>query len=169
MKKKFFVLTPKLCFSCGQFFVYDKSVGMPACDWTDTHSDQGFARRKGTAAFGTLLEFGEADVTVHREPYQQQEGYERVIAVPLLVSSGTVNVDGPEENEYDVERGFDLPPGNYRLVAAQRVTGDDEETIDLFFELLPRALERSSILVADEDLNPPKILIETADVPEGPK
>ena len=163
MNKKSFVLSPGLYFSYGQFFVYDKSVHMPACDWTDAHSDQGFARRRCTVAFGTLLEFGDADIKIHRGPYQHRGRYERVIAVPFLVASGRVNVDGPEET--DLERGFELPLGNYRLVAAQRVTGDDEEAIDLFFELLTKPLERSSILVADEALNPPTPLIETAGVP----
>jgi len=34
----------------------------------------------------------------------------------------------------------------------------------LFFELLPKPLERSAILVADEELNPPVSLVENAGV-----
>jgi len=44
------------------------------------------------------------------------------------------------------------------------MTGDEEEVIDLFFELLAKPLEQSSILLADEALNPPSPLIETAGI-----
>lgn len=87
---------------------------------------------------------------------------QRVIAVPFLVTSGKVIVEGPEETM--PERNVTLPPGNYRLIAAQRVTGEDEEAIDLFFELLSKPLERSAILVADDKLNPPALLVERAGV-----
>lgn len=164
MKSIEFRLNPDLYFSYSQFFVYDGSVQMPACDWTKAHSDQGFARREGTVAFGTLLEFGRARVVVAVTPYQPRDEYERVIAVPFDSVSGKVIVDGPEETETGRERNFALQPGNYRLVVAQRVTGDDEEAIDLFFEPLTNPLERSAVLVADDALNPPTTLLETAGV-----
>jgi hypothetical protein len=164
MKTLPLTLSPDLYFSYSQFFVYDASVQMPACEWTKAHSDQGFARRNATVAFGTLLEYGTAKVDVAIRPYQPREDYERVIAVPFTVVSGKVIVDGPEESETGRERNFTLPSGNYRLVAVQRVTGDENEAIDLFFEPLGEALERSAVLVADDGLNPPTPLLETAAV-----
>jgi hypothetical protein len=155
-------LSRRLYFSYSQFVVYDQSVELPGCAWTDAHSAQGFARRESTVCFNTPLQFGYADVTVRRSAYEPREEYERVIVVPFLVTSGKVIVDGPEES--DVERSFALRPGNYRLVAAQRVTGDEEEAIDLFFELLTKPLERSAVLVAGQALNPPSPLIETAGI-----
>lgn len=157
-------LTPDLCFSYSQFFVYEDLVRMPACDWTESHSHQGFARRQGVVAFGTLLEYGIAKVLVHFGHYQSRAGHQRVIAVPFAVSSGRVIVDGPEETETGRRRSFPLEPGNYRLVAAQRVTGDEEEAIDLFFDRLTKALERSAILIADDALDPPSPLVETSRV-----
>lgn len=154
-------LLPKLYFSYNQFMVYDKSVQLPGCDWTEEHTTQGFARRESVVNFNTLLEFGYADVAVSREAYQPQQEYQRAIAVPFLVRSGKVMVEGPEETT--IERIVNLPPGNYRLVAAQYVT-DDEEVIDLYFESLTKALERSIVFVADEAINPPTPLIETAKV-----
>lgn len=68
------ILTPDLNFSYSQFFVYDASVQMPACEWTKEHSDQGFARRDGTVAFGTLLEYGKARVEVVVRAYQPRDG-----------------------------------------------------------------------------------------------
>jgi hypothetical protein len=142
--------------------VYDQSVELPGCAWTEEHSRQGFARRDSAVCFSTPLEFGHADIAVWFRAYEPHEDYQRVISVPFLVTSGRINVEGPEETK--PERSIELPPGNYRLVAAQRVTGDEEEVIDLFFESLRNPLECSSILVSDEALNPPATLIETAGV-----
>jgi hypothetical protein len=164
MKEPSIHLVRDLYFSYTQFFVYDSSVQMPACDWTKGHSDQGFARREGTVAFGTLLEFGKAKVVVHLAPYQSRGEHQRVIAVPFEATTGKVIVHGPEETETGRERNFALPPGNYRLVAAQRVTGDEEEAIDLFFEPLRKTLERSAVLVADDALHPSSPLLEGAGV-----
>src|SRR5213596_1432845 len=116
MKKPQIALKPDLYFSYSQFFVYDESIQMPACDWTKAHSDQGFARREATVAFGTLLEFGRAKVVVVIGPYQPCEEFERVIAVPFAVVSEKVIVDGPEETETGRQRNLTLPAGNYRLV-----------------------------------------------------
>jgi hypothetical protein len=149
-------------FSYGQFMIYDKDVALPGCAWTDQHSDQGFARRESVVSFGTLLDFGYADVVAHLGAYQPAEEYERVIAVPFRVTSGEVIVEGPEETA--PERTFALPPGHYRVVAAQYALSDDEETIDLSFEPVEAPLGRSTVLVADDNLNPPTPLVETAEV-----
>jgi hypothetical protein len=155
-------LSPKLYFSYSQFMVFDKTEQLPGCDWTEEHTSQGFARRESTVCFGTPLEFGYADVTIVIGPYKAREDYGRVISVPFLSSSGKATVEGPDE--MDVDRVFDLPRGNYRLTAAQIIIGDDEELIDLFFEPLEAPLKQSTILIADEMLNPPKQLTEMAGI-----
>jgi hypothetical protein len=155
-------LSPRLYFSYSQFLVYDQSVPLPGCAWTDRHTAQGFARRESTVNFSTPLEFGHAVVIVHHGPYRPDVAYDRVIEVPFRVKSGKILVEGPDE--VDIERSFLLPPGDYRLVAAQRVTGDEEEAIDLFIEDLAKPLDRSAVLVADETLNPPASLLETAGI-----
>jgi len=156
------LLQPRLYFSYRQFFVYDFSVDTPGSIWTDAHSAQGFARRESAVSFGTLLEFGYADVSYRRDPFQPYEAYERVIAVPFVVSTGRVVVDGPEE--INIGRLFELPPGNYQIVAAQRVVGDEEELIDLFVEKVDEPLRNSKVIVADALLNPPVHLVETAEI-----
>src|SRR6185295_10740927 len=88
---------PRLYFSYNQFMVYDQSVQLPGCDWTDDHFAQGFARRESVVNFNALLEFGYADVEISFEPYQPKQEDERVIAVPFHVMSGKVVVEGPEE------------------------------------------------------------------------
>jgi hypothetical protein len=68
-----------------------------------------------------------------------------------------------------------VPPGHYRLTAAQwLVEGEElveweeeEQAIDLFFEPLAEPLRTSAILIADAELNPPTPLLETADIAGG--
>lgn len=142
--------------------VYDQSEQLPGCEWTKDHTAQGFARRKSTVCFGTLLESGHADVAITIGPYKPQGMYERVISVPFHCLSGKVTIEGPEE--IDMDRVFNIPQGNYRLTAAQVSIGDDKEQIDLFFEQALAPLKQSVILVADELINPPRPLIETAGI-----
>jgi len=124
--------------------------------------NQGFARRASAVNFGTLLEFGEADLAVHVGPYDEKSEHKRVIEVPLEVVSGRVEISGPEEqpNQSVVE----LPVGSYRLVAAQTVKDENREAVELYFQRLAQALTSSRIIVADEGLRPPSPLLENAEV-----
>jgi hypothetical protein len=151
----------KLYFSYNQFMVYDASVRLPGCAWTDQHFAQGFARRESTVNFATLLEFGYAHVEIGNV-YQAQREYSRVIAVPFLVTSGKIEVAGPEE--VGVKRIFPMPGGNYRLVAAQRLVDDEDESIDLYFEPVSQPLRHSSVLVADGTLRVPLLLLESSEI-----
>ncbi len=151
----------RMYFSYSQFFVFDRSVKFPAVAWTQAHIEQGFARREANAAFSTLLEYGHAEVTVRVGPFASSDGYQRVVEVPLAVPSGVVVVAGPEEFEDD--RIVQLTPGPYRLTVAQSVIDADTAVIDVWFELLPSAQLVSRVLVADGELRPPDVLIETAD------
>lgn len=152
----------RLYFSYSQFHVFDESVKLSGCDWSDAHYRQGFARRDQTVNFGTPLEFGHADLTVVLGPYVPTPLPDRAIEVPLRVSSGKVLIMGPDEIRG--ERSVSLPPGEYRAVAAQTVTADDQESITLYLEQMDTPLRRSRILVADNELEIPDQLIETADI-----
>jgi hypothetical protein len=156
------LLEPPLYFSYSQFFVYDISVRTPGCVWTDLHVAQGFARRDSVVSFRTILEFGFAHVSYLQASAPPRNDYERVIAVPLSVTTGTVVVDGPEE--LAVGRSIVLPVGDYQIIAAQCVLDGKTEIIDLFAEKLKLPLRHSRIIVADRGLNPPGELIETAKV-----
>jgi hypothetical protein len=156
-------LMPRLYVSYSQFFVRDAGVGIPRNPWTEKHSAQGFVRaNESTVYFVALLEYGYADLAYELGPLVPDGPYQRVIAVPFTVATGTVVVDGPEERS--TTRFAEIPNGNYRLVAAQRAIGDDEEVIDLFFEKLAEPLLQSSVIVADRQLEVPATLLETADV-----
>ena len=155
-------LTPRLYFSYGQFMVYDQSVAAPGCLWTASHTAQGFARRESTVCFRTLFECGYADVTSELGSFVNAEIYERVIAVPFLVVTGTVVIDGPDEN--NVRRIVNIPNGTYRLIAAQCAIDDEGELIELFFEKRDEPLKQSAVIVADRQLNVPDSLLELADI-----
>lgn len=156
------ILQAEIYFSYNQFFVFDRSVKLPGCYWTEAHYKQGFARRDRNVCFGTLLEFGHAALRVHEGPYQPSAYPERVIEVPFQVSSEEVVVAGPEE--FDDVRMVKVAKGDYRLTVAQAATGDESETIELYFELLRQPLPHSRIVLADEALEPPVELLETAEV-----
>jgi hypothetical protein len=151
-----------ITFSYSQFMVFDASVELPGCAWTDAHQKQAFARRDHNVSFGTPLEFGHGDIAVHLGPYEGKDDHERVIEVPMEVTSGEVVIGGPEE--FPNKHIFMLPAGHYRLVAAQTVIDDDREAIDLYFEKLAEPLMRSRILIADEGLVPATPLLETVEV-----
>lgn len=155
-------LLPSMYFSYNQFMVYDDSLKEIGCDWTAEHCKQGFARRASVVSFGTILEFGHANITIIYSRFQPNDAYRRVIAVPFEVTSGKIIVGGPEE--YPATRSFRLDAGHYCLVAAQYVSSQDEEVVDLFFERLEKTMEKSVILVADDDINPELPLIETSHV-----
>jgi hypothetical protein len=156
------VFSAKIYFSYSQFLVFDKSVKLPGCAWTEGHFRQGFARREMNVCFGTPLEFGYADIAVHLGPYKRKDEHQRVIEVPIEVSSGEVEVAGPEEIEH--KNVVKLAKGSYRLVAAQAVTDDDNEMVDLYFEKLSEPITESRIIVCDNALHPPSLLLESVEV-----
>jgi hypothetical protein len=149
-------------FSYSQFHVFDSSVKLPGCAWTDKHYQQGFARRDHNVNFGTILEFGHAELSVNFEAYRHVERHERVIEVPFEVVSGSVTIGGPEE--YPNDRVISAPRGYYRLTAAQTTLDDERETIELYFERLPNPLRISRIVLADDQLCPSDPLLEVAEI-----
>jgi hypothetical protein len=158
------ILSTRIAFGYSQFLVFDKAA--PAGhQWSQGHYDQGFARTARSVSFGTPLEFGHGAVLVHLGPYEGRDEHTRVVEVPFEVSSGEVAVGGPEEFPVKPERVLQLPKGHYRLVAAQAVTDENEEKIDLYFEKLTEPLPKSRVVVADEAMRPPTPLLETAEDP----
>jgi hypothetical protein len=157
------VIISDLYFSYSSFFVYDTSLKAPLpCLWTDAHCQQGFARVENHVQFGTLLEFGWAEVTASVGVYALESKHQRVIEVPFAISSGRVTVSGGPDDK--VHPPIALPPGSYRLTAAQRRVDDEHESICLNFEALTLPLQASRVVRADAGLNPPVTLVESVEV-----
>ena len=159
---RWFLYSTTAYFSYSQLQVFDSSVKLPGVSWTDGHFKQGFARQAQNVSFGTRLEFGHAEVAVYLAPYKKKDAHERAIEVPFEVISGEVVIGGPEE--YPNKHFVKLPNGHYRLVAAQQVTDEDREVVELFMEKVVEPLTHSRVIVADEELDPPDPLIETVEV-----
>ena len=149
-------------FSYNQFIIYDTNEKMPGCEWTDTHVNQGFARRESVVSFGTLLEFGTAKLRIYSGYPNSLNQYDRVIAVPFCVRSGKVNIEGPDE-ESDC-RSIGLITGYYKLWCAQYNQEDETENIDLFFEVAEIPVQQSEILIADSVISPPAVLLESCGI-----
>jgi hypothetical protein len=156
------IVFPTLEFSYSQFFVHDAGIKNPACAWTEAHSGQGFARRDGVVAIGTLLEHGRAEVTLDLGSPKWQL-FERVVAVPLEIKGGAIAVDGPEEDSG--VREMPIRNGHYRATIAQRIINDSAEEIAIWLEEVAVPLEHSQLLVIDGALKPQFPLVEFASKP----
>lgn len=164
MSTELAIFSTKIHFAYGQFLVLDKAAHAGHC-WSEDHYDQGFARTARSVSFGAPQQFGHGAVLVYLGAYKARNEHTRVIEVPFEVSSGDVVIAGPEEFPVKSQCVLPLPKGHYRLVAAQVVTDEDREEIDLFFEKLAEPLTKSRILVADAAMRLPTRLLETAEDP----
>ncbi|MBK9164971.1 MAG: hypothetical protein IPM21_13900 [Acidobacteria bacterium] len=145
-------------FSYNQFVVFDSGIEVPGNEWTEDHSNQGFSKNASSVSFGTLLDFGYAHVQVFDRQYELNSEDSRVIEVPFYTESGTVHVEGPEENE---PNAVSVEPGQYLLTAAQKANFDDETLfVCLHFKKAEPGIAKSRIIVQDDDLNPPVRLLE---------
>jgi hypothetical protein len=156
-------------YSHGQLLIYDASVSKPCLEWTETHVDQGFARRTSALCLSMILDAGDADVTAYLGPYVPSPSHQRAVAVPFHSPTGRVIVEGMIVEIYCARVLF-VQPGHYRLTAAQQVVGDinDEEAedctiVELYFEPVKTPLSLSAVLKADAGMKPPPQLLEDAD------
>jgi hypothetical protein len=154
-------------FDYSQFLVYDVSVEVPVCQWTEAHVNQGFARRESVACVGTLFQGGSADVTVFSGSFRAQESYRRVIALPFHSPEGKVIVGGLLEM-YIAHVVF-CPRGYHKLYVAQWVADEESERegVHLFFHHRQEPVASSEIILADEGLSPPAVLLESAEEMTG--
>lgn len=152
------VLQTSIEFAYGQFMVFDMSASGDGVRWTEAHVNQGFARTASFVLCGTMVEYGNADLTVCVAPYLRDPRYQRVIVVPFESTSGHVQIDGPEHN--DPDHVIQLPVGHYEMTIAQFVVTEDHEEISVFFQPRATPLTASRIILADTGLMPPKNLVE---------
>lgn len=152
----------EMAFSHGQFLLFDATVAVPECEWTDDHTSQGFARRESAICLGSILQDGVASVRVFHGSYSPQREYQRVIANPFTSPSGRIIVNGLMEMY--ISRLVQLRPGYYRVYTCQALDDahDEHELIDLFFFPEEQPSHQSEIIIADEGLSPPSVLVEEA-------
>jgi hypothetical protein len=151
-----------IAFSHNQFLIYDVAVAIPQCEWTDEHSRQGFARRESAICLGTILQSGTASVRVYHGPIVPQQEWQRVIANPFSSPTGRIVVRGLMEMY--IAHLVQLRPGFYRIYTCQTLADaqDEHELIELFFLPEDQPMDHSEVILADEGLTPPSVLVEGA-------
>lgn len=154
-------MNPAVGFGYSQLWVFDRAVRRPGLLWDDVHLAQGFARRGSVVIVRTMEDYGRATVTFVVGPFVPSQRYDRVVAVPFLVISGELCVEGPEAP--GAGNVFRVPVGRYRLVIGQRRVARFEQAVDVFCEHRTALPDRSELLVVDSELSPPETLAETAE------
>lgn len=151
-----------LYFSYAQFLIFDTTMRDAAIDWGDDHAAQGFVQSRSIAAIGTLLSHGVARTRVFGQEPSDLQQYDRVIALPLELTSDRVSFTDPEALPAEAMT-IEMAPGHYRLIIAQRLEDEGRrESIDVFFDKLAVPLPHGSILVVDGALAPPDPLVGDA-------
>jgi hypothetical protein len=148
--------------SYSQFFIYDIGV-LPGCRWTEGHEQQGFARRLGVLSIGTLIEYGEATLRVVVGAASFDPKYTRILRLPLEVISGSIEIQGPEELSGSRVLGFEN--GSYLVTISQAFVSEEECDVEVAFEKDTLGCAVSQILRADDGMQPPAVLIESAERP----
>ena len=146
---------PIIYFSYGFFMVYDSADDNPVFDWTDAHVRQGFARSDTAVCFQSLVEFGDAEVRIFKTGFERQPDHVRAIQVPIRIASGSVGVEGPED--FGEGARLTIEASTYLLAAGQT---KESRRIDLYFQATDFLLGESSILLQDDELDPPSPLLE---------
>jgi hypothetical protein len=148
----------KLNISYSQICVFDSSLLSPFNDWTDLHVRQGFSWRPGSVSFRTLEEAGSIEVYVEiKNQLVLKEETIRAIRVPFRVSENrAIEVASIGESSQ-----LDINPGDYSLVFE---TGFNKNSSTwCSFSFLKGSSTEAEILKADEELNPPSILLMTSE------
>ncbi len=127
---------------------------------TVDHCNQGFAKSRSCIVLFTTTPDGVANCLISTEKYLPNSRHTRVIELPFFVESGVCKLGSFEKNDIS----FKLERGHYRLVVAQElvadIDGDGKINLNLFFQKVETPIEKSSILVRDDELTAIEIIEE---------
>lgn len=148
--------------SYSQIAIFLKGLEKPFNDWTNTHVAQGFSWRKESVCFGTLSGDGQCEVNVNTENdiiYNKEAV--RIIVVPFKVGKDGIEIASITES---IE--LDIPEGNYELVfsALSQASKEGNDIYEITFVKNDNPKER--IILADDELMPPKKLLMKAKAAE---
>ncbi|MBA2174875.1 competence protein [Halobacillus locisalis] len=140
-----------------QIAVFQYGLENPFNDWNDTHVNQGFAWRKGSVSFGTMSDDEECKITVRVSDVKEVDTDAiRAITVPFYISNKGIEVGSIIET-----KAIDIEQGMYELLfTVQRLgNGLDHYT----FSFMKNDNPLAKIIKADEELNPPSVLVMNAE------
>ena len=143
--------------SYSQVTVFHAGLDEPFNDWTDDHVNQGFAWRRESVSFKTLIEAGQhrVELVISDEFQPVGSGVVRAILVPFTVpKKARIEIasisDGTEHK---------VPAGSYSLRYEAFML---DKTPHVRFSFLPKSKLDFVVEVADAELSPPKKLLLTA-------
>ena len=142
-----------------QLCVFWSSLQQPFNDWLQTHVDQGFSWRQGSACFRTLEEDGKhlIELEVSAQPVEVSAGATRVIEVPFEVpTDGNIEIASISDSFR-----LSLAAGAYTLRCELfNKTENGDLPVRLIFMLSDSQVFK--IVRADASLSPPAELVKDA-------
>lgn len=138
-----------------QIAVFSQGMVDPFNDWNDVHVSQGFSWRPGSVSFGTFNDSGKCKINVSMaDQITPIEEASRIIIVPFEVTNNGVEVASIIESI-----NVHVPNGIYEL-AFSGISQNDVDVYNLVF--VRSSSPKARILLVDEDLSPPKVLLMDA-------
>ena len=139
---------------CSTFFVVDDSIEPPEpFDWKNHDWLRGGIYTDSYIHLSAMTSYADAQVQIFLEEYESKPEYQWVVQLPLVLSQGKLAVRAV--NCFDLTA--QLEPGNYKVVVAQTVLFDDDETegtvelIDIYLQPTTTLLQESSTLYIDPE------------------
>lgn len=140
-----------------QLAVFQYGLENPFNDWNDTHVNQGFAWREGSVSFGTISDDEECKITVRvTDKKEGDTDAIRAITVPFYIRNKGIEVGSIMET-----KAIDIEEGMYELLfTVQRL----ENGLGHYsFAFIKSDNPMAKIIKADEELNPPSVLLMKAE------
>lgn len=140
-----------------QLAIFQYGLENPFNDWNDTHVNQGFAWREGSVSFGTFFDDEECKITVRVSDKKEVDTDAiRAISVPFYISNKGIEVGSIMET-----KAIAIEEGMYELLfTVQRL----ENGVGHYsFVFIRNDNPMAKVIKADEELNPPPVLVMNAE------
>jgi hypothetical protein len=141
-----------------QLSVFQNGLENPFNDWNDTHINQGFSWRDGSVSFGTLSDDEECEITVRvtESLAIDTDDVIRAILVPFYIGNNGIEVGSVMETIV-----IDIEEGNYGLLFTVKRTVNG--LTNYSFDFIKSDNFKANIILADDELNPPAVLLMEAE------
>jgi hypothetical protein len=140
-----------------QLAVFQSGLENPYNNWNDIHLNQGFVWREGSVSFGTLFDDEEGKITVRvTDKFELDNDVIRAITVPFYIGNKGIEVGSVMKTT-----AFDLEKGMYELVFTIKQL--DNESRHYSFDFIKSNNPKANVIKADEELNPPTVLLMKAE------
>ncbi|SDN65280.1 Competence protein J (ComJ) [Bacillus sp. OK048] len=136
-----------------QLAIFQYGLENPFNDWNDIHINQGFAWREGSVSFGTLSDDEECKITVRvTDKKEVDTDVIRAIVVPFHIGNKGIEVGSVMETT-----AIDFEEGMYELLFT--VKRLENGLGHYSFNFIKNNNPKANIIKADEELNPPSVLV----------